>query len=81
MYYVHTGEVVVTSQKMDIFMLVTTRPIVHSGWLRCIRNTVGEFAMDTGQSLVTSSGVLNYLSDHHKAYYTYIGMYIQKYMQ
>ena len=79
MHYVHTGEVVVTSQKMDIFMLVTTRPIAHSGRLRCIRNCVGEFAMNTGQSLVTSSRMLNYLRDHHKAYYTYIEMYIQMY--
>ena len=36
--------------------------------------------MDTGQPLVTSNGMGNSSSDHHKAYYTYIGMYIQKYM-
>ena len=27
MHYVHTGEAVVTSIKIDIFLLVTTRPI------------------------------------------------------
>ena len=32
--------------------------------------------MDTGQPLVIGNGV----SDHHKVYYTYIGMYFQKYM-
>ena len=30
-HYVHTGEAVVTSLKIDIFWLVTTRPIAHSG--------------------------------------------------
>ena len=36
--------------------------------------------MDTGQPLVISKGMLNYLHDHRKVYYTYIGMYIQRYM-
>ena len=48
MHYVHTGEVVVTSIKMDIFLLVTTRPIAHSGRFVCIRNCVGELGTDTG---------------------------------
>ena len=67
MRYVHTGEAVVTSIKMDIFLLVTMRPIVHSGRFVCIRNCVGEFGMDTGQPLVTSNKMSNHLSDHHKA--------------
>ena len=66
----HTGEAVVTSMKIDVYLLVTTRPI---------RNCVGEFGMDTGQPLVTSNVMSNYLSYHHKAYYTYIEMYIQMY--
>ena len=48
MHYVHTGEVVVTTQKIDIFLLVTTRLIAHSGQSECFRNCVGEFGMDTG---------------------------------
>ena len=36
--------------------------------------------MDTGQPLVTSNVVSNCLSDHNKAYYTYIEMYIQNLM-
>ena len=63
---------VVTSIKIDIFMFVTTRPIAHSGQFVCIRNCVREFSTDTGQSLVTSNVMPNHLSDHHKAYYTYI---------
>ena len=55
MHYLHTGEAVVTRQKFDIFWLVTTRLIAHSGRLVCIPNGVGEFDMDTGQPLVTSS--------------------------
>ena len=47
-HYVHTGEAVVTSMKIDIFVLVTTRPIAHSGWVVCIRNCVGEFGTNTG---------------------------------
>ena len=62
-----------------MFMLVTTRPIAHSGQFVCIRNGVGEFGTDTGQPLVTSYVMSNYLSYHHKAYYTYIEMYIQMY--
>ena len=31
MHHVHTGEAVVTTQKIDIFLLVTTRLIAHSG--------------------------------------------------
>ena len=61
-------------------MLVSTRSIAHSGQSACIRNSIGELGMDSGQPLVTSNGMLSYSSDHHKAYYTYIGMYIQKYM-
>ena len=81
MHYVHTGEAVVTSIKIDIFLLVTTRPIAHSGRFGCIQNCVGEFGRDTGQPLVTINVVSNHLSDHHKAYYTksYIEMYIQMY--
>ena len=79
MHYVHTGELVVTSIKMDIFVLVTTRPIAHSRRFVCIPNCVGEFGTDTGQPLVTSNVVSNHLSDHHKAYYTYIEMYIYMY--
>ena len=48
MHYVHTGEAVVTTQKIDIFLLVTTRLIAHSGQSECFRNCVGEFGMDTG---------------------------------
>ena len=48
MHYVHTGEAVVTTQKIDIFLLVTTRLIVHSGPSECFQNCVGEFGMDTG---------------------------------
>ena len=79
MHYVHTGEAVVTSTKIDIFLLVTTRPIAHSGRFVCIPNCVGEFRTDTGQPLVTSNMMSNHLSYHHKAYYTYIEMYIQMY--
>ena len=56
-HYVHTGESVVTSIKIDIFMLVTTRPIAHSGRFVCIPNCVGEFGMDTGNLLVTTNGM------------------------
>ena len=79
MHYVHIGEVVVTSIKFDIFWLVTTRPIAHPGRFACIPNCVGEFTTDTGLPLVTSNLMSNHLSYHHKAYYTYIEMYIQKY--
>ena len=79
MHYVHTGEAVVTSIKIDIFLLVTTRPIAHSRRFVCIRNCVGEFGTDTGQPLVTSNVMSNHLSYHHKTYYTYIEMYIQMY--
>ena len=48
MHYVHTGELVVTSMKMDIFVLVTTRPIARSRRFVCIPNCVGEIGMDTG---------------------------------
>ena len=74
MHYVHTGEAVVTSIKIDIFLLVTTRPIAHSGRFVFIPNCVGGFGTDTGQSLVTSNVMSNHLSYHHKAYYTYIEM-------
>ena len=79
MQYVHTGKVVVTSLKIDIFRLVTTRPIAHPGRFACIRNCVGEFRTDTGQPLVTSNVMSNHQSYHHKVYYTYIEMYIQMY--
>ena len=69
MHYVHTGEVVVTSIKIDIFWFVTTRPIAHPGRFACIRNCVGDFGTDTGQPLVTSNVMSNHLSYHHKAYY------------
>ena len=69
----------VTSIKIDIFVLVTTRPIAHSGGLVCIPNCVGELDTDNGHPLATSNMVSNHLSDHHKAYYTYIEMYIQMY--
>ena len=55
MHYVHTGEAMVTSIKIDFFFLVTTRPIAHSGQFVCIPNCVGEFGTDTGQPLVTSN--------------------------
>ena len=48
MHYVHAGEAVVTTQKIDIFLLVTTRPIAHPGRFVCIRNCVGEFGTDNG---------------------------------
>ena len=79
MHYVHTGEVVVTSIKIEIFVLVTTRPIAHPRRFACIRNCVGEFGTDTGHPLVTSNLMSNHLSYHHKVYYTHIEMYIQMY--
>ena len=69
----------VTSIKIDIFLLVTTRPIAHSGQFVCIPNCVGEFRTDSGLPLVTSNVMSNHLSYHHKAYYTSIEMYIQVY--
>ena len=48
MHHVHTGEVVVTTQKIDIFWLVTTRLIAHSRQSECLRNCVVEFGMNTG---------------------------------
>ena len=59
----------VTSIKMDIFWLVTTRTIAHPKWFACVRNCVGEFGTGTGQPLVTSNVLSNHLSYHHKAYY------------
>ena len=55
----------VTSINIDIFVLVTTRPIAHSGGFAFIRNCVSEFGTNTGQSLVTSNVLLNHPSDHH----------------
>ena len=74
MPYMHTEEAAVTSTKIDIFMLVTMKSVTHSGWFVCISSYVGEFGMDTGQPMVTSNGLSNHLSEHHKAYYTYIIM-------
>ena len=54
----------VTSIKIDIFLLVTTRPIAHSERFPCIRNCVGEFGTDTGHSLVTNNVISNHLSYH-----------------
>ena len=48
MHHMYTGEAVVTSQKIDIFFLVTTRLIAHSGQSEFFPNCVGEFDMDTG---------------------------------
>ena len=57
MHYVHTGESVVTSIKIDISMLVTTRPIAHSGQIVYMQKYVGEFGVDKGQLLVTTNGM------------------------
>ena len=62
----------VTSIKIDIFWLVTTRTIAHLCQLACIRNCVGEFGTDIGQPLVTSNVMSNHLSYHYKAYYTHM---------
>ena len=43
--------------KFDIFLLVTVRPIAHSGQSVFIPNSVGEFGMDTGQLLLASNGM------------------------
>ena len=59
------------------FLLVTKRPIAHSGRFVWIRNCVGEFGTDTGQPLMTSNVMSNHLSDHHMAYYTYMKMQIK----
>ena len=48
MHYVHTGEAVVTTQKIDIFLLVTTRLMAHSGQSEFLPNSAGDFGMDTG---------------------------------
>ena len=48
MHHVHTGEAVVTRQNIDIFLLVTTRLIAHSGQSQFFTNCVGEFSTDTG---------------------------------
>ena len=48
MHHVHTGEAVVTRPKIDIFWLVTTRLIAHSGQSQFFTNCVGEFSTDTG---------------------------------
>ena len=48
MHHLCTGEAVMTRIKLDIFVLVTTRPIAHSGRCVCISNCVGEFGMNTG---------------------------------
>ena len=47
MHHVHTGEAVVTSPNIDIFLLVTIYLIAHSGQSECFGNCVGEFGMDT----------------------------------
>ena len=48
MHYVHTEEAEVTSIKIDIFLLVTTRPIAHSEWFVRIRNCVEDLARTLG---------------------------------
>ena len=48
MHHVHTGEAVVTSQENDIFLLVTTRLIAHSGQSQFLRNCVVEFSTSPG---------------------------------
>ena len=53
MHQVHTGEAMVTSNKIDIFWLVTMRLIAHSQEFVYIQNCVGEFGIDPGQPLVT----------------------------
>ena len=57
MHYVHTGEAVVTSKNIDIFLLVTTRPIEHSGQFVCIPDCVGEIGTDSGHPLVATNGM------------------------
>ena len=47
MHHVHTGEAVVTRPKINMFLLVTTRLIAHSGQSECLRNCLGELGMDT----------------------------------
>ena len=69
----------VASIKIDIFVLVTMRPIAHSGQCVCIPNSTGESDTNTWHPLVTSNVMSNHLRYHHKAYYTYIEMYIQMY--
>ena len=39
------------------FLLVTTRPIAHTGRCVYIQNYVGELVIDTGHLLVTSNGM------------------------
>ena len=74
----------VTSIKIDIFWLVTTRLIAHSGRFVCIPNCVGEFGMPTARSgynikltcplpLVLCKKVLSVLSP----ILSYIGMNIK----
>ena len=48
MHHILKGEAVVTSQKNDIFLLVTTRLIAPSGQSQFLQNCVGEFSTDTG---------------------------------
>ena len=64
MHHVYTGKAVVTTQKIDIFLLVTTRLIAHSGQSGCFRNCVGELGMDTRYPMVTSKEISNCLGDH-----------------
>ena len=45
MHDVHTGEAVVTSNRIAFFGLVTTEPVAHSGGCACIRICVGEFGI------------------------------------
>ena len=47
----------VTSIKIDIFLLVTTRPIEHSGQFVCIPNCVGEIGTDSGHPLMATNGM------------------------
>ena len=57
MQHVHTGEAMMTSDKLCHFLLVTMRLIAHSGGCACIQNCVGEFGMYTGWPLATSKGM------------------------
>ena len=44
-------------ENWTFFLLVTRRPIAHTGRCVCIQYCVVESGMDTGQPLVTSNGI------------------------